>query len=659
MRIACLLIVGIAALSSRAVPAFAQAPMGTAFTYQGQLKLSGAAITGDVDVQFTLWDAATLGSMIAGPVTELSVPVADGLFDVDIDFGEGPFNGEARWLEILVRSPAGAGAYTTLDPRQELTPVPYAIYARKAQFAFDLAPPVFWSGAFAVPTLGSANSGPGDGIFAGYGAIAAPPANGGGNAIYSLALTGHALFATDADVAAPAGNDLIYVMVNNVGKSAVVLRNGNAANATATLDSSNSGNGHAITAATSGTGAGVSATSAGGNAVFAGDGTTLPPVPPTRDAIYAAALTRHAVYATNGVGGPFAVVHVDADGDGDAIDGIAVGMGKGVKGDSRADDGVFGTTSKIGTFANGNSSIVAGVQGSSADVDDIDNFGVAGVAGGYGTGVLGIGNGGGHGVLGVCGNEFGFVNAGVRGVTRENQAGGFAYPPYFALRTTPDKDMVGVLGQSATRVGVWGESLQRIGVVGNSGDELSLAQTPTDPVGVYGVASQDNAAIGVLGVAASSLGGNAGVEGRSSSDDRTSAGVRAVGNGAGKAAALEIANGAITVSGTDRPAGTIDLTRSPAPGPSACTLVVDGTITNALIRTDSIILLTLETGPGSADGSLSLMVLEKFAGSATVRLQIDLDDLNADGVCNLIDLAAFLGSYSITPKVDYLVINPN
>jgi hypothetical protein len=40
------------------------------------------------------------------------------------------FSGEARWLQIAVRCPAGSGTYTTLAPRQALTATPYALSLR-------------------------------------------------------------------------------------------------------------------------------------------------------------------------------------------------------------------------------------------------------------------------------------------------------------------------------------------------------------------------------------------------------------------------------------------------------------------------------------------------------------------------------------------------
>ena len=65
-----------------------------------------------------------------GSTIPLTTEVGNGLFQVDLDFGSTAFNGDARWLEIDVccSSPCAPG-FTTLTPRQELTPTPYALFA--------------------------------------------------------------------------------------------------------------------------------------------------------------------------------------------------------------------------------------------------------------------------------------------------------------------------------------------------------------------------------------------------------------------------------------------------------------------------------------------------------------------------------------------------
>src|SRR5688572_6969881 len=101
-------------------------PVGSGFTYQGRLKDGGSPADGQYDFVFTLYDADSGGTQVGSPVNIADQSVTEGLFTVQLDFGSSPFQGSARWLEVAVR-PAGGGTYTTLDPRQPLTPVPYAM----------------------------------------------------------------------------------------------------------------------------------------------------------------------------------------------------------------------------------------------------------------------------------------------------------------------------------------------------------------------------------------------------------------------------------------------------------------------------------------------------------------------------------------------------
>lgn len=103
---------------------------GTAFAYQGQLSSAGTPATGSYDLQFTLFATNQNGSAIAGPVTNSAVGVTNGLFTTLVNFGNA-FTGASNWLQMAV-STNGANAFATLTPRQQLTPVPYAIMALNA-----------------------------------------------------------------------------------------------------------------------------------------------------------------------------------------------------------------------------------------------------------------------------------------------------------------------------------------------------------------------------------------------------------------------------------------------------------------------------------------------------------------------------------------------
>lgn len=98
------------------------ADVGSTFTYQGRLTQGGEPFEGTVDLKLRLFDALASGNQI-GP--ELSAPtfvIEEGLFTIDLDFGEGAFGNEARWLEIEVDE-------TILSPRQPVMAAPIAQFA--------------------------------------------------------------------------------------------------------------------------------------------------------------------------------------------------------------------------------------------------------------------------------------------------------------------------------------------------------------------------------------------------------------------------------------------------------------------------------------------------------------------------------------------------
>ncbi len=108
-----------------------EAALGTAFTYRGQLKSGGAPINGTCNIAFHLYDAGSGGVQVGGALTQTLI-LTGSLFTAALDFGPGAFAGSARWLDLAVRCPAGAGAYTALAPRQEVTAVPNALFASNA-----------------------------------------------------------------------------------------------------------------------------------------------------------------------------------------------------------------------------------------------------------------------------------------------------------------------------------------------------------------------------------------------------------------------------------------------------------------------------------------------------------------------------------------------
>ena len=101
---------------------------GTAISYHGRLTSNGVPVSGTYNLTFSLFNAASGGSAVAGPLVTNGVVVNNGLFYVTIDFGAGVWSRWTNWLQIGVET-NGAASFTTLSSRQEVLPLPYAIVA--------------------------------------------------------------------------------------------------------------------------------------------------------------------------------------------------------------------------------------------------------------------------------------------------------------------------------------------------------------------------------------------------------------------------------------------------------------------------------------------------------------------------------------------------
>ncbi|CAG0937571.1 hypothetical protein TFLX_06512 [Thermoflexales bacterium] len=149
-------------------------PITSTFTYQGQLKLGNSPVTGSCEMAFRLYDDPNVGSMIGSPIAQ-TVPMTNGLFTVELNFGDNIFNGNALWLDIRVNC---GGGFVPLTPRQPLTAAPYALYststgALQGRTVTTTAPTsgqvLKWNGSAWSPADDVSGSGDISAVYAGYG----------------------------------------------------------------------------------------------------------------------------------------------------------------------------------------------------------------------------------------------------------------------------------------------------------------------------------------------------------------------------------------------------------------------------------------------------------------------------------------------------------
>ena len=104
----------------------------TAFLYQGrEVNLAGQPINNPgANLKFNLYHrpaAPAITDVLFGTITTNGVPVVNGLFSLELDFGTGAFDGGDCWLEV--QDVTGAPANIITFPKQHIVAVPYATMA--------------------------------------------------------------------------------------------------------------------------------------------------------------------------------------------------------------------------------------------------------------------------------------------------------------------------------------------------------------------------------------------------------------------------------------------------------------------------------------------------------------------------------------------------
>jgi len=112
--------IGLLLIPALLASAAAADPPSSGFLYQGRLTQSGTTPTSNFDFQFNAYNALSAGTQVGSTLTFDDVAVNVGLFNIELDFGNDLFTGEALWLEVRVREGTSTGAYTVLSPRQPL-----------------------------------------------------------------------------------------------------------------------------------------------------------------------------------------------------------------------------------------------------------------------------------------------------------------------------------------------------------------------------------------------------------------------------------------------------------------------------------------------------------------------------------------------------------
>ena len=476
-------------------PAFGQ---GTAFTYQGRLTVSTNEANGSYDFTFKLFNAASGGSQTGGTITYTAVGVTNGLFVVPLDFGA-VYDTTPYWLELAVRT-NGAASFTTVAPRQELTPTPYAITAENVSgsvSASQITSPLV--GATASPLFEVDQGGTGAGLVGSH--TAATGTSAGVQGVTA---------STDSSAMA------IYGLVSSTSpgcfSTAVLGQNNGTGGCGIGVEGSQNGSGWGVWGTTA-SGWGVYGSGGSGTGVYADGGTGVSGNGSTGDGVdgVASSAAGIGVYGTHSaVTGTAAGVEGDTDSTNDYANGVygvvesqTPGFAAGVRGQNNGTNGsgvgVWGSQAGSGIGVYGTATSGIGVYASGGT-----GFGLEAVGG---TGLYALGDTGdgidsyadddsGIGVYGIHDSLTGTA-AGVEGDTYSTND--YAFAVYGVVTsTTPGFDSTALRGQNndtnGAGVGVWGsQNGSGIGIYGYTPSGIGVYGNTSSGTAVYASSSSGSA----------------------------------------------------------------------------------------------------------------------------------------------------------------------
>jgi hypothetical protein len=491
-----------------AIKTSAATPLGTGFTYQGRLNDAGAPANGNYDMIFNLYDAPTNGNVLGSFSIYGAVPVTNGLFTLELnsygEFGTNAFNGQARWLQIGVRTNNNnaMNPWVNLWPRQPLDPAPHAFYALNASnsvnasFASTVADSSITSsklapGAVTWSSIAGIPAGFADGIDNGTNYAAGPGLTlSGANNQFSVnfAGTGAATTAARSD-----HNHFGAVWGGNVSYGLGLSVSNAAANGAGLYGQQGTGSGFPYIF---GNTAGVWGESSQGSGVYGASGYT------NGSGVFGfAASTNGANHGVEGVTSSSSGSGVYGR-QGTGSGAFPSGLASGIWGDSSDSHGVAGTT-KSGNSAYGVMGISTATTGTGGGVYGESHSPNGKAVYGYSVANTGISSG----IYGLTYSSNGFGIYGRNGASPAN-----AY--------RPDGNGAAVYGESQFDTGVAGISDSEVGVFGSS---ISGPGVSAYSQNASGVSAQSDSWVGVWasssGLAATIAFGTASADGVWASSD--------------------------------------------------------------------------------------------------------------------------------------------